>query len=458
MISLFYTRHRNFMNINIIGNEYEPETLMMLQAFYSRNHKPIQDRLDSMGSDSASVKKSLEKWFIQYNHKSIGQNAGFTIFIEDVSILAAKAIQDSKLYSGIETSTRYIDFSNKDMISPIGHKDIQQDWLNFYTKYHDDVLAHVAYKYELDIDNPIEYKTAKARSFDILRGFIPAGCKTQLSWFTTFANANERLVQLLYHPLEEVRQIAYAIIADCKSKYPYAFSGIDKDIKRYKEYYIENSYVLNYFNPDSYWTAKYKEISRQEIPVIRVDTYPDASHMFLDPDVKLSGFVEIAERPKGLLLPRYTNNRPHTFGFEYILDYGSFRDIQRHRNCDQPLPILTTTYGFNSWYIDSLPEYLQEEAISLIYSQTCRINDISEENSDKQYLVPLGFNVNCILNCSLQQLVYIAELRTSKTVHPTLRVIAKEFARVAEKYVPIFDDKSDDEIDTRRGSQDIIEL
>ena len=161
------------------------------------------------------------------------------------------------------------------------------------------------------------------------------------------------------------------------------------------------------------------------------------------------------DRPKGLGLSRVASYSGR-FNIIGILDFGSYRDLQRHRACTQLQPILTTKLGFNKWYIESLPESIRSKALDLIEYQTKKINELYNK-TDLQYLIPLGFNVGFELDCDLPQLVYMSEIRTGKTVHPTLRIIAKEFAKVAEKYVPIYDDKSEDEIDLRRGMQDIIE-
>jgi len=439
-------------NITVLDNKYDPETTAMLQAFYSRNHKPIKVRLEEMGDSSESVKKNLEKWYVGYGHKSIGQCGSFTIFIEDVSILAAKVIQDSQLYNGQETSTRYIDFSNQEMhlaVNDVQAADVQDKFLEFYTKHQETVLAHVASVYNLDLSDKIEYKTAKARTFDILRGFLPAGCKTQLSWHTTFTHAADRLVQLMFHPLFEVRQIAKKIIDECKQQYPFAFAGIDKDIDRFGEYYKTYAKELNYFDPDDEWKNKFKLIAQTG----NIDCNSSLADFLYDSPEK-----ELRNRPKGVNLPKYINSYGR-IDIDYILDYGSFRDIQRHRSCDQLLPILTTEFGFNSWYIESLPYSLQKEAKKLIFEQCLEIEELKQEYSDVelQYIIPMGFNVACNLYASLSSLTYIAEIRTSKTVPPTLRKVAKQFADIVREYVPLYDDQSEDEIDLRRGTQDIVE-
>lgn len=433
------------MKIKIL-TEVDPESTAMLQAFYSRNHKPIEERLKDLDTDS--IKESLKKYYIGYGHKSIGQCGSFTIFIEDVSLIAAKAIQDSKLYNGQETSTRYIDFSTKEMYYDFKNT-TQKRFLKFYEKNQEKVLLHVAEKYDLNLDNPIELKTAKARSFDILRGFLPAGCKTQLSWHSTFANARERLVQLYFHPLNEVREIAKDILNACLKEFPYVFSGVSKDILKFKNYYTKHANELNYCIYSDFYKERFRQLSE-------CSNFNVIEHITTDWGLNESAIIN---RPKGMFLTRKASYNGY-FRLEYILDYGSFRDIQRHRNCLQMLPVLTTELGFNSWYLDNLPDDIRKEAEELLESEKKEILEYKEYYDDikLQYFIPIGYNVGCVMECDIPQLVYLSELRSSKTVHPTLRNIAKKMSLVAEKYVPVYSDKSEDEIDLRRGTQDIVEI
>jgi len=444
------------MEITVLGPEYDAETSCMLQAFYSRNHKPIKVRLEELGTDTEAVKKNLEKWLIQYGHKSIGQCGAFTIFIENVSILAAKAIQDSQLYSGIETSTRYIDFATQEVYAPFDNT-VQKRWLDFYVKAQEPTLKYVAGINKLDLTDTIQYKTAKARTFDILRGFLPAGCTTQLSWTTSFTHAADRLVQLKFHPLVEVQEIAQAIIDECKESFPFAFAGIDKDIARYGEYYKEYSLDLNYLIYDESYLDFFDEALIDETDYFYSEPY--SPYGPLDTNFyTVENTPYVFDRPRGVPLGRGVSYNTR-FQMSYMLDYGSFRDIQRHRNCIQMQPLLVPYWGFNDWYVESLPVGLRAEADYLIGAQMEELFGLSETHTEAelQYLCALGFNLPCVLDCDLPQLVYLSELRTSKTVHPTLRKVAKQMANVAKQYVPIYDDQSEDEIDLRRGKQDIVQ-
>jgi len=80
------------------------------------------------------AEKFMKNFYVGYGHKSIGDCGNATIFVEGVSMLAAKAIQDWRLYSGQEASTRYVDFSQQAFFDPTNSKNgknILEAWRNF---------------------------------------------------------------------------------------------------------------------------------------------------------------------------------------------------------------------------------------------------------------------------------------------------------------------------------------
>jgi hypothetical protein len=68
--------------------------------------------------------------------------------------------------------------------------------------------------------------------------------------------------------------------------------------------------------------------------------------------------------------------------------------------------------------------------------------------------------VACELIYDLPQMLYVAELRSSQTVHPTLRWVAIQMLQVLKRRHPnlaLYGDTSEGIFSMRRGSQDIID-
>lgn len=427
-------------------DEFEPEATAMLQALYSRSAESVTTHAEKVKATGS--KKFMESYYVGYGHASIGDCGTTTLFIENASILAAKAIQDNPLYSGQETSTRYIDFSKQLMIDPVGNATsaaIQKRWIEFYTKACPIVEAYMRGKFPLEEGQKesVWAKAIKARSFDILRGFLPAGAATQLSWSTNIRQAYDKLITLVQHPLAEVREIATKCLSELKAKYPSSFS--------HREDPDRDAYLAEFADEIHYSHYQYENFGEDRFDWT---TTVDADR------VNKEAADVLSRRPKRALLPRFME-RYGSYNCQFLLDFGSYRDLQRHRNGLCRIPLLTAEYGFRSWYMEQLPPELRDEAQELLTEQYAAIESLKasgHEDAELQYYMPLGTNILCEIDYTLPQMVYVTELRASNTVHPTLRVIAHKMAKLLKDQHPemaLYADLSPDTWDIKRGLQDI---
>lgn len=384
----------------------------------------------------------MERFYVGYGHQSIADCGSTTLFIEGVSMLGAKAIQDWPLYAGQETSTRYIDMSKQAMIDPIGTKNSQailKRWLDFYISSGPELEQYLKEKYPMKAgeDGKVYEKAIKARSFDILRGFLPAGMTTQISWHTNLRQAWDKLSTLRHHPLKEVRETAGQIWEALKERYPNSFS--------HKLYDTQESYRKTVLTKHTYFSPK-----RFGRKFSMTSTFSKTS---LKPYAEL-----LKERPVKTALPFFMRSLG-VVTFDFLLDFGSFRDLQRHRASIYQMPLLTTNFGFHPWYLDQLPETLRKKAEKLIVQQIVTIQKLKSSEEDRQYFIAMGFQVPCRFTFDLPALVYFIELRSGRLVHPTLRPIAHAMHHAIRKTLPIValhTDLDRDDWDIRRGLQDIV--
>ncbi len=429
-----------------VVDDQPPEAVAMLQALYSRSAKSARSHLEQVRRQGSS--KFMASYYVGYGHASIGDCGVTTIFIENVSILAAKAIQDNPLYSGQETSTRYIDFARQGYVSPLQSElacSIIRDALDFYVTSQEPVLSYLKelHRPSMNQSENVFLKSLHARKFDILRAFLPAGVRTQLSWTSSLRQAAENIARLSSHPLKEVRDIADRIKLVLTQRYASSFSHkMQSDIASYLE---EQS--LNFHYPT------------YDLKAVQCFT---SSRIHFDVE-RLTKFASaLISRPKYAPLPREFG-RIARYRFQFLLDYGSYRDLHRHRNGYCPNPILTTELGFEDWYIGQLPSPLKERAKSLLCNIEARIAELSRSASlnaaELQYYIPMGYKVACDLEYDLTQAIYVSELRSGRTVHPTLRKVANEMAKVVQETVgsiAIYNDSSEDILSAKRGEQDIV--
>lgn len=420
------------------GAVIDSEAEAMLQALHSRSVGGLKGHLEVL--EKKGAENFMANFYVGYGHKSIGDCGTATIFIEGVSMLAAKAVQDWPLYSGQEASTRYIDFQIQPFIDPAktpeSHQ-ILETWRDFYKDSLEPLQAHLKKLHPLEEGEPEKTynKAIAARAFDILRGFLPAGASTNLAWHTNLRQAADKLLSLRHHPLLEVRAVSEAIETALQEAYPNSFHH-----KRYSGTESYNQATMQeyyYHNPDS--------------PLFSL------THNHILPEMLPRKLL--AQRPEKTELPKWLAEAG-TATFEFQLDFGSYRDIQRHRAVTQRMPLLTTELGFEAWYLESLPSDMRQSAETLLKQQKDAIMALGLSPEETQYYLPMGYKTANRLTGSLPALAYLVELRATRFVHPTLVSIAKQIGttlveKFSEHGLKLHLDDDPGRFDSRRGEHDI---
>jgi len=420
----------------------------MLQALHSRSVKGVKGHLEALAKRGSG--NFMSQYYVGYGDKSIGDCGTTTIFIEGVSMLCAKAIQDWALYSGQEASTRYIDFATQPFLNPYGidaGSKILECWREFYVRNLPIIIADLKVRFpRSDGENETVYEKAiKARAFDVARGFLPAGAKTNLSWHTNLRQAADHLLTLRNHPLSEVRDVADAIEEALMEKYPNSFTK--------KRYEGTESFYREWMASNYYFRRDHGD-----------STYDFTGSTFNFDYSGLHRYREIlSTRPRKTEVPQELGNLGQIC-FEFFLDFASFRDIQRHRAVYQRMPLLTLLHGFESWYLEELPESIRAEATTLIAQQASEISNLDKQTTADvhrdQYYMPMGSRVHCVVSGDLPAIVWLIELRATHFVHPTLRRRAQQMAKFLQtefgEGLTLHLDPDPDRFDVKRGTQDIV--
>tara|TARA_B100000508_G_scaffold113035_1_gene91541 strand:- start:1111 stop:2511 length:1401 start_codon:yes stop_codon:yes gene_type:complete len=427
------------------------EMTSMLQALHSRSTGGIDAHLNVLAEKGAEG--FMKKFYVGYGHKSIGDCGFAVVFIEGVSMLAAKAIQDHPLYNGQEASTRYIPFDRQEIIDPVNTAAsgaVHENWRAFYLKSVEEMKVVLAERHPFEFDpesgkseeaqQKIWQNAINARAFDVCRGFLPAGVSTNLAWTTTLRQFADRIALLRNHPLEEVREIGDKLEDAMIEVYPNSFEK--------KRYEATETYLAGICRDDYYYHN------------------PDCPEMALVHDgidrKGLAPYRELfAARPPKTELPNWIAAYG-TAAFEWTLDYGSFRDVQRHRAVTQRMPLLTDEIGFHEWYLEQLSESLRTEAEEIIASQKVATDGLTNDLPVKQYYLPMGYKISCRHNGGLPAHSYLVELRASSKVHPTLAFQAEAMAGLLEKTygelgLKIHLGTVAGQFDVRRGEDTIID-
>ena len=467
------------MNV-IVHNEANAEDNAMLQALYSRSSKSVTEHLEKLKSTGSG--KFMEQYYIGYGHASVGDLGTTTVYFEGISMLAAKALQDNQLYNGQECSSRYIDFSNVEFRG--GHiapdcvvASMQEKLRTFYVKYMEPTKDWLKVKHpRLDSESESQYdKAIAARAFDIMRGFLPCGATTNVAWTGTLRNMKERLELLLHHPLVEVQDIAAEAYMELYAKYQHsfradyaaAFDAAEGGMLHEHLLEIEGEELCNHLRRhDQFYTTI--QVEFEDSPEYDASSMAVKSQVGLDMDGLLDFpnrvWASATEHPKGFRPPRHSGAESEHVEARGLLDFGSFRDLQRHRGGYCSMPCVDPLEGFHSWYLTNLPIEAVVDAVELLDeiksldSKLITADPTAEQRILNQYFMPMGCLVPFTLKYSVSQAVYVAELRSGQTVHPTLRPVAQSMAKhLNQRGVVVNYDDRPDIWSTRRGGQDITE-
>lgn len=413
----------------------------MLQALHSRSTGGLRSHLNVLAEKGAD--NFMEKFYVGYGHHSIGDCGDTTIFIEGVSMLAVKAVQDNPLFRGQESSTRYLDFSRQPFIDPTGtdtgrrllerqrqfYIDAQEPTREWLKRRHPNTQGEKESVYIKAID---------ARTFDITRSLLPAGASTNFAWHTDLRQAADKLLFLAHHPLPEVRHMATAVTKALQKHHPHSFGHlVPEETETYQDLIAEYYY---YHDPDC-----------PDEPVIRFENIDREALKKFDDLFK--------KRPPKTGLPKFVG-QIGTLDIRYQLDYGSFRDIQRHRAITQRLPLLTIDLGFNPWYRDNFPETIGEKLPEHLKMIEQTIDELRISRPLQQYFIPIGYNTSNRFTGDLPAVIYMVEIRDSRFVHPTLQKVAHHIGRqiTRELNIRLNVDPEPSRFDIKRGEQDIIAI
>ena len=442
-----------------IKHDLHPNDNAMVQALYSRSPAPVETHLEKV--NKADSGKFYEKYVVKYGHESIADCAVTTIFIEDVSMIAAKEIQNHSLYNGQESSTRFIDYNQQgvalnveddenarngglDCSDAITLHQYATRWMELYKKYLPYVKEGVSKKTGLALNS----NGANAKAFDIMRGFLPCAAKTNLSWTTTLRNARSHLLYMLGSESDEVRGVAKRVYKELAEEYPSSF-----DVEELNGFF-RNLYGMSVSDFES--SAGYQYIYDD----LSIDLSTFNTRDFKD-------FIWLGTRECGDPLPRETDLFG-TIRWNCALDFGSYRDIQRHRNGYCSLPQFSGIMQVHNWYTDQFNDLVEDESVCIDFQTEVSglLNDINDTYKERLsipdnimlYALPMGIVVDFVLSYSIRQCVYVSELRSSPAVHPTLRTMAMNMGRFLNDNLSAGIHIDDSDIDyERRGKQTITE-
>src|SRR5262249_348023 len=139
---------------------------------------------------------------------------------------------------------------------------------------------------------------------------------------------------------------------------------------------------------------------------------------------KLEAVIRAAVAERGKHDPVARGFEASSMTFELLLDYGAYRDLQRHRMLSPATQRLTCLLGFETAAeIESMG--FGETYASAMQAARGTWEALAEKHPlEAQYAVPLGYRIRTLWTLNVRELFHVVELRSARQGHISYRRMA----------------------------------
>jgi thymidylate synthase ThyX len=445
-----------------------PEKAAYALARYSRSPDSIKDSLEWVRTHDST--KFLENFYFAYGHASIADLGHVTVCFEGVSEIAATEIEDEQLWDGQARSSRYQDFSKSGIITP---PELTYDEQLIYREAADSLIA--AYRsvqeqafafLQQELPRPDDMKpeayrrNVAARAFDVARYLLPLGVPTGVGQVTSIRTLEKQIARLMAAEFQEVREIAEELSHACAAAPECSWDGassapepIAPTLARHAE---RNEYAARMRADLTEWANDHlPSADNRDMPAVDLlqpqDQLADLCATLLYPVTgrPYRALYELAcswpaarrqellrtalgSRPPRDELPRHFRGAPYVL--DIVMDVGAYRDLHRHRRCQQFRQQYTNRLGYDT------PPLVEKCGASGPFADALARADAAMRQLPQpsaQYLLPFAAKSRFLFKMDFAELEYIARLRSGVKGHFSYRKIAWEMKQALERLDPL---------------------
>ena len=440
-----------------------PEKSAYALARYSRSPDSIAQSLDWVRGHSSE--KFLESFYFQYGHASIA-DLGHCIFcFEGISELAAIEIEDEQLWDGQAKSTRYQDFSKGNVVTPPEltgtagealYQEASAKLLAAYLDIHQRLVEHLTEKHPRPEEmKPGAYgRTIAARAFDVARYLLWLGISTNIGQVTSIRTLEKQIQRLGAAGYGEVRELADEMRRACAAPpgcpwYPEQESEplaptlaryADPDLRSVKarervaEWAKQNLSLEP--GPEKGGDVPDVDLVRPTDPLDETA----ATLLYAVTDVPfrhlldtVSGWsharrrevldVALEERDRRDELLREFRSG-YGYVFDVVCDIGAYRDLHRHRRCQQIRQEFTGALGYDTPPLIEEAGVAEEYRTALADAEAARGRLQSVSPRAAHYLLPFAARMRSLFKMDFAEAEYIARVRSGVKGHISYRTVA----------------------------------
>ena len=468
-----------------------------LMSRYSRSNKSMRKIfLDEFLQNENRGEEFYNRVLLEYGDDSVAELGEAQIAIEGLSNIAVKKIEDRRIgLSYLEKSSRYVAWDKKvngeykffkepDIMNS-KYADMYVESCNLdFDIYSKNIQPMISYIQERELIDSQKFKnsqgeevpfsrlsseediksatriynaTTKAKALDILRGILPASTLTNVG-ITGNGRAFEYLLTILYSSsLQEERVLASKIhreldttiksfVKRADDKYGKVLQKYLTDLKttavslnkKHIKIKKNRGFLVNFVDYESEKKAEEKIISAILYEQAQGISYKDilAEVKKIGPTTRkkiIQSFANLRQNrrhrpPRAFEMTEYT--------FDFLTNFGMFRDFHRHRILTLERQLLTTNHGF------CIPDEILSLAIKKDFEdcmyKSKKVFELLYQKMPEQaqYVVNFAYNYPFFMKLNLREATHLIELRTVPQGHPDYRKVAQNMFKSIKKAHP----------------------
>ncbi len=443
-----------------------PEKCAYALARYSRSPDPIAKSIEWVRSHDSQ--KFLESFYFQYGHASIADLGHVVLCFEGISELAATEAEDEQLWDGQARSSRYQDFSKSGFITPPEFDQAQANiysqaatkLLEGYQEIHARMNEYLTEKLERPEDmKPDAYRrNIAARAFDIARYALFFGIATGVGQVTSIRTLERQIRRLKASEYGELRELAVEIAQacaaepDCQWDDTSARELVAPTLARHveaDEHASQSRLDLKLWAQQNLPARQARQGEAVDLcrstdtlsEVVATLLYPVTNWAYRELTELVCSWslerrrevIDTALRSRTRRDDLLRNFRTAPYIFDMVMDIGAYRDMHRHRRCQQFRQAFSTELGYET------PESLAEAGLEGRYANWMEQAKLTSDllpNPSCHYILPFATKARFLFKMDFAEAEYICRLRSGVKGHFSYRRIAWEMKEKMQQVEP----------------------
>ena len=449
------------------AHELSEEQIAVAFAMTSRRPEPFDEIAREVSQEKAA--DFHERWVLGYGHASVAEHAVVHLAVENVSRLACDLLEDNRLASYTEKSSRYQVMPDDYYFVPdelAGDPSLKSVFVDAcealfqgYVRLIDGCISHLrntVLQREGERDGPYAMRLRRVAT-DHCRAVLPAATMTNVG-VTANARALEHAIsKLLSARLLEEHQLGHQIREQARLITPTLIKYAEKNDFLARAPARQRDMVSRYGLEEEAANTNGSQAKNRapEVRLVHFDEHATeklatallygGSHLTYDEvwqkvqALSADARQEIIDESLSGLGPHDAPTREYEvvdYTFEYLMDYGAYREFKRHRMQSYLPQPLTVANGYR------VPAVVAEAGLAGEFEEAVGVAErafwkVHEQSpAVAQYLVTHAHNRRVLSKLNLRECYHLFKLRTSEMAHFSIREPAEEALRLAVEVHP----------------------